>query len=102
MTSKILKDMSSQKIRIEYSNHFISERKKFVRNNLRRFNDYDRIVNLFILNPVHPSLNLEKLQNAKGVWTIRLNKGDRIFFIWKNKYTALFAAIGKHDKYRKY
>jgi mRNA-degrading endonuclease YafQ of YafQ-DinJ toxin-antitoxin module len=94
--------MSSQKIRIEYSVHFISERKKFVKNNIRRFNEYDRIVSLLVSNPVHPSLNLEKLQNTKGTWTIRLNKSDRIFFIWKNKDTVIFVAIGKHDKYRKY
>ena len=94
--------MPSQTIKIEYSRHFISERNKFVRNNLRRFNDYDRIANLFILNPVHPSLNLEKLQNAKGIWTIRLNKSDRIFFVWKDKSTVIFIAIGKHDTYRRY
>lgn len=99
---KILKNMSSQKIKIEYSSHFISERKKYVKNNLRRFNEYDKIVNLFIVNPVHPSLNLEKLKNAKGVWTIRLNKSDRIFFVWKNNNTVVFVAAGKHDKYRKY
>lgn len=94
--------MPSQKLRIEYSHHFISERKKYVKNNLRRFNDYDKIVSLFILNPVYPSLNLEKLQNAKGIWTIRLNKRDRIFFTWKDKKTVIFIAIGKHDKYRRY
>ena len=94
--------MPFQKIRIEYSNHFVSERKKYVKNNLRRFNDYDRISNLFTSNPAHPSLNLEKLQNAKGIHTIRLNKSDRIFFIWKNKDTVIFVAIGKHDKYRRY
>lgn len=94
--------MPFQKLKIEYSNHFINERKKYVKNNLRRFNDYDKVVNLFILNPVHPSLNLEKLQNAKGIWIIRLNKSDRIFFVWKDKNTVIFVAIVKHDKYRKY
>jgi len=94
--------MSSQKISIEYSSRFISERKKFLKNNPRRLDDYDKITNLFISNPLHPSLNLEKLQNAKGVWTTRLNRRDRIFFIWKGKNAVIFIAIGKHDKYRKY
>lgn len=98
----ISENMRFQKLRIEYSNHFIDERKKYIKNNLRRFDDYDRVANLFISNPVHPSLNLEKLQNAKGIYTIRLNRGDRIFFTWKDEDTVLFIAIGKHDKYRKY
>lgn len=53
-------------------------------------------------NPAYPSLNIEKLKNAQDIYTIRLNKGDRIFFLWKEENTALFIDIGKHDKYRKY
>lgn len=94
--------MPFQKTKIEYSSHFINERKKYVKNNLQRFNNFDKTANLFISNPLHPSLNLEKLQNAKGVWTIRLNKSDRIFFAWKDKDTVIFIAIGKHDAYKRY
>lgn len=94
--------MSSQRIRLEYFQHFLSERKKYLKNNPKRFAEYKKVAALFLLNPAHPSLNLERLINTKGVYTIRLNRGDRIFFIWKEENTAVFIDIGKHDKYRKY
>ena len=89
------------KIKIEYSSKFIEERKKFVKNNRVRFADYSKAVGNFIKNPHHPGLNLEKLKNS-SFWTIRLNKADRIFFIWTSKTSVLFLDIGKHDKYRRY
>ncbi|QQG44671.1 MAG: hypothetical protein HYW86_02035 [Candidatus Roizmanbacteria bacterium] len=88
-------------IKIEYSTHFQAERKKFVRNNRKRFNDYAKTLRLFVSDPSHPSLNMEKLKGG-NIYTLRLNKGDRIFFIWKNKTTVLFTDIGKHDKYKDY
>ena len=94
--------MSSLKIKLEYSRHFLSERKKYIKNNRERFEDYKKAVTLFLSNPTRPGLNIEKLRNAKGVYTIRLNKSDRVFFIWKQDYTVLFIDIGKHDKYRRY
>lgn len=94
--------MSSLKIKLEYSQHFLSERKKYVKNNRKRFEDYKKAVTLFLSNPTHPGLNMEKLQNARGIYTIRLNKSDRIFFVWKEEDIAFFIDIGKHDRYRKY
>lgn len=94
--------MPPLKIRLEYSQHFLNERKKYVKNNLERFEDYKKAATLFLLNPAHPSLNIEKLKNTKGVYTMRLNKSDRVFFIWKGENIALFIGIGKHDKYRRY
>lgn len=94
--------MSSPKIKLEYFQHFLKNRKKYLQNNAQRLIEYKKAVVLFLSNPAHPSLNLERLTNTKGVYTIRLNKSDRIFFIWKEENTALFIDIGKHDKYRKY
>lgn len=94
--------MSSPKIELEYFQHFLRKRKKYLKNNPTRFAEYKKAISLFLLSPTHPSLNLERLTNTKGVYTIRLNKGDRIFFVWKEGNIALFVDIGKHDKYRKY
>lgn len=90
------------KIKLEYSQHFLNERKKYIKNNSKRFEDYKKNVILLLSNPLHPGLNIEKLKNAKGVYTIRLNKNDRIFFIRKKENIVIFIDIGKHDKYRKY
>lgn len=94
--------MSPLRIKLEYSQHFLSERKKYVKNNQQRFEDYKKAITLFLANSSHPSLKIEKLKNTRGVYTVRLNRSDRIFFIWKEENIALFVDIGKHDKYRKY
>jgi len=94
--------MSSPKIEFEYFQHFLNQRKKYFKNNPKRFAEYKKAISLFLSNPAHPSLNLERLVNTKGVYTIRLNRSDRIFFIWKEANTVVLIDIGKHDKYRKY
>ncbi|MEK7634129.1 MAG: hypothetical protein AAB437_04770 [Patescibacteria group bacterium] len=80
---------------------FLRSKKKFVKNNSIKSENFIKTITLFVENPNHPSLNLEKLSGSE-IWTIRLSKGNRIFFTWKNKTTALFIDVGSHDKYRKY
>ena len=89
------------KIKIEYASSFIKNRQKFVKNNRARFNNYSKAIKLFIKNPDHPSLNLEKLRGS-ACWTIRIDKSNRIFFIWLEKTVIMLIDIGSHDKYRKY
>ena len=88
-------------IKIKYSPKYLSERKKFLRNNSELLNKTIKALLVFVKNPKHPGLNLEKLKGSH-VWTIRIDRGNRIFFSWIDKETALFIDIGKHDKYRKY
>lgn len=75
--------------------------KKFVKNNRRNAESIKKSEKLFKENPRHPSLHLEKLVGTK-VYSIRIDKGNRIFFYWIDKFTTLFIDIGKHDKYRRY
>ena len=88
-------------ITIQYSPKYLSARKRFLKNNFDLLNKTLKAISLFISNPIHPSLNLEKLKGSK-IWTIRIDRGNRIFFSWIDKKTALFIDIGPHDKYRKY
>ncbi len=89
------------RVTIEYSRKFLENRKKFVKNNRARFKYYSKTVRLFLNNPKHPSLSLEKLSHSP-FWTLRLNRSDRIFLIWTSKTSVLFFDIGKHDKYRQF
>ncbi len=86
---------------IDYSPKYLSERKKFLRNNPAQLKKTQKAIKNFTQNPKHPGLNLEKLKRS-NVWTIRIDKGNRIFFVWIDATTALFIDIGEHDKYRKY
>ena len=60
-----------------------------------------KAVSLFVRNPKHPGLKLEKLKGS-SFWTIRIDRGNRIFLSWIDKKSALLIDIGKHDKYRRY
>ncbi|MDP2638227.1 MAG: hypothetical protein Q8P26_04160 [Candidatus Levybacteria bacterium] len=88
-------------IELKYSSRFLSERKKFLRNNSELLNKTIKTLSILVKNPKHQSLKLEKLKGFR-VWTIRIDKGNRIFLFWVDKSTALLLDIGKHDKYRRY
>ena len=88
-------------VQLQYFSKYLSSRAKFLKNNPNLFGKTTKAIFLFVDNPKHPSLNLEKLKGS-SYWTIRIDKGNRIFFIWINKTTALFIDIGKHDMYKKY
>lgn len=75
---------------------------KYTKNNQLRKYQVKKTLKLFIQNPAHPSLNTELLKNS-DLWTLRINKSDRIFFLWiENNIHALLWDIGSHDKYKKY
>lgn len=88
-------------VQLQYSPKYLSSRKKFLKNNPTLFYKTSKAITLFLGNPKHPSLNLEKIKGSE-YWTIRIDKGNRIFFYWINESTVIFIDIGKHDKYRQY
>lgn len=89
-------------MQIKLSASYFRALKKFVSNNKKNSESVKKALKLFKENPNHPSLNLEKLQHTEGVYTIRVNKGDRLFLIRTDKDTVILIDVGKHDKYRKY
>ncbi|MFQ5661826.1 MAG: type II toxin-antitoxin system RelE/ParE family toxin [Candidatus Paceibacteria bacterium] len=53
---------------------------------------------IFRNNPLHPSLNTEKLKpKKKQVWSFRVDRKYRVFFRFIGKNKALFLTIGPHD-----
>jgi len=88
-------------MQIRLSASYFRALRGFVKNNKRNAESIKKAIIIFRGNSKHPSLHLEKLGSSK-IWTIRIDKGNRIFFSWIDKSTVLFIDIGKHDKYRKY
>ncbi len=86
---------------VKLSTNYYRSLRKFVKGNKRNATNAKKAIKIFEKNPHYPSLNLEKLKGS-SIWTIRIDKGNRIFFSWINESTALFIDIGKHDKYRRY
>lgn len=59
----------------------------------------------FVENERHPSLHFEKLIGSRDVFTIRINRGDRIFLRRRADTTgAIYDVmdVGSHDLYRRY
>jgi len=88
-------------MQIKLSASYYRALKGFVKNNKKNAGNVKKAFKLLRGNPHHPSLNLEKLKGNR-IWTIRIDRGNRIFFYWLDKTTVLFLDIGRHDKYRKY
>lgn len=86
---------------LEYTNYYLQNRKKFLKNNPQRSENMIKTLSIFVQHPIHPSLHLEKLQNGP-IWTIRIDKQNRIFFVWKTDNIMFLIDVGKHDKYRQY
>ena len=88
-------------MQIKLSASYYRALKSFVKNNKRNAENIKKALKLLRESPHHPSLNLEKLKGSQ-IWTIRIDKGNRIFFFHVDSKIALLIDIGKHDKYRKY
>jgi len=74
--------------------------KQFTRRDTTRKHHVYATLLRFRNNPSHPSLHTEKLVHS-NVWSIRLDKGNRLFFFWNNtKDTAIFFFVGPHDAYK--
>ncbi len=83
------------------SKRFNTEYKKFVKHNNKRAESIIKAIDLFVNDPEHPGLNVEKLK-ASNIWTLRLSEGNRLFFLWVNEKNILLVYVGKHDKYKNY
>ena len=88
-------------ITLQKTSKYQRERNKFVKNSSSITNGLIKTLKIFVYNPNHPSLHLEKLGGSK-LWTVRIDKSNRIFFFWVDVKTALLIDIGQHDKYRRY
>lgn len=80
----------------KYSPTYLLERKKFLKHNSHLFQKTVKALSLLSLNPRHPSLHLEKLSGSE-IWTVRIDRGNRLFFSFLDDKTILLLDIVKHD-----
>lgn len=88
-------------VKLTITQKFKKEHKKFIKKSKVKEKSTAACLKIFSKNPNHPSLHLEKLKNSK-VWTIRVDRGNRVFFYWTEENSVLLVDIGPHDKYRYY
>jgi mRNA-degrading endonuclease RelE of RelBE toxin-antitoxin system len=59
-------------------------------------NTVDKQLKIFPENPNHPSLNLKKMQDPRGIWECRVTYSCRLTFQIKDD-TYIFRKVGTHD-----
>ena len=85
---------------IIYADEFVKQFKRLPKSIKQRASKQELI---FKENPIHPSLNTEKLiPRSKELWSIRVDKKYRIIFRHLDNRTVYFLAIGEHDWIYKY
>lgn len=88
--------------KIHYDPAYPKRHKHFVKGVPKLKQKVAKCILLFETNPQHPSLHLEKLSDTE-IWTIRIDRGNRLFFIRNDKGdAAIFFNVGKHDLYRNF
>ncbi len=60
----------------------------------------DKQLEFFWDDPHHPSLNVKKMQDPRGIWEGRISKGYRFTFQVDGE-TCIMRRIGTHDILRK-
>ncbi|OIN94732.1 hypothetical protein AUJ38_01745 [bacterium CG1_02_42_9] len=88
-------------LKLEITSRYDRNLRALIKENSLQKGKVHKALKFFLHNPKHPSLNLEKLRGS-NVWTIRVDRAQRIFFSWIDSKTALLLDIGKHDKYQQY
>jgi plasmid maintenance system killer protein len=83
---------------IHFDPRFDVAYRKFTKHDLKRVQAVDRVLKIFVDNPTHPSLHLEKLSGS-DIRSIRVDRGNRLFFVWEDG-VAIFFFVGPHDSYR--
>jgi mRNA-degrading endonuclease YafQ of YafQ-DinJ toxin-antitoxin module len=60
----------------------------------------DKQLELLMANPRHPSLNLKKMQDPRGIWECRVTYSYRSTFQLEND-TYILRKVGTHDTLKK-
>jgi toxin HigB-1 len=85
---------------IVYADEFV---KRFSKLPLRIKKKAVKQETLFQSNPLHPSLNTEKLvPKEKELWSFRIDRQYRIIFSYHKTGTVIFMTVGSHDWVYKY
>lgn len=85
---------------ILYADEFVKEFKRLPRVIQKRALKQEI---LFKENPLHPSLNTEKLSpRIKQLWSIRVDRKYRIIYRYQEHTKVYFLAIGEHNWIYKY
>ncbi len=63
----------------------------------------EKQINFFEVNPLHPSLNVEKLSpKRKEFWSLRIDRKYRIVFKFLKEDLVIFYNVGEHEWIYKY
>ena len=86
-------------MRIKFSPLVIKELTKIKKKDKRLGTLIQKQLQLFSVNPKHPSLRIHKLTGSiNNVWSLSVTESIRMVYRFINEDTAYFVDIGTHDQ----
>ena len=86
-------------MKIEFSPETKKDLERIKRKDPALIKKIHKQLQLFTLNPKHPSLRLHKLSgNLKYFWSISITKDFRMIYQLKSEDTAYFVDLGTHNE----
>jgi addiction module RelE/StbE family toxin len=86
-------------MRIKFSPLVIKELTKIKKKDKRLGTRIQKQLQLFSVNPKHPSLRIHKLTGSmNNVWSLSVTESIRMVYRFINEDTAYFVDIGTHDQ----
>ena len=86
-------------MKVGFSPEVKKELEKLKKKDFKLNRKIQKQLQLFTINPTHPSLRLHKLSgNLKGFQSISITKGFRMIYLVKQDDVAYFVDIGTHDE----
>lgn len=86
-------------MRIKFSPLVIKELTKIKKKDKRLGTRIQKQLQLFSVNPKHPSLRIHKLTGSmNNVWSLSITESIRMVYRFINEDTAYFVDIGTHDQ----
>jgi addiction module RelE/StbE family toxin len=86
-------------MRIKFSPLVIKELTKIKKKDKRLVTRIQKQLQLFSVNPKHPSLRIHKLTGSmNNVWSLSVTESIRMVYRFINEDTAYFVDIGTHNQ----
>jgi mRNA-degrading endonuclease RelE of RelBE toxin-antitoxin system len=83
-------------MKLAFTKNFVREYRKLPEEIRKTF---DKQLELLVDNPKHPSLNLKKMQDPRGIWECRVTYSYRLTFQIEGD-TYILRKVGLHDTLR--
>ncbi len=86
-------------MRIRFDHKLLKDLRNIKKKDSKLYEQIDKKLNLFGVNPKHQSLRIHKLSGKlNNLWSLSINKSIRMAYLLLDEEEAYFVDIGTHDQ----